>query len=85
MHRWGRLARDRKNWVSERGIRELTCPAEDLVTPECSRIEQMLHQCIVSPEPHPINHPPLSFFIQLICSALREISGVLEEISGIIC
>lgn len=45
----------------------------------------MLHQGIVSPEAHPVNHPPLDFFLLFIRSTLGEISGVLEDISGIVC
>lgn len=85
MHRWDRLTRDYQNRVSERKPEGLTCPAENFVTPEGGRVEQMLHQCIVSPEPHPINHPPLNFLLLLIRGILGEISGVLEDISGIVC
>lgn len=85
MHRLDRLARGYKIRASEQKREKLTGPAENFVTPECGRIEQMLHQGIVSPEPHPIHHPPLSFLFQLIGGTLREISGVLKNISGIVC
>ena len=85
MHRWDRLCRDCKCLISEREMKGLTCPAENFVAPERGRIEEMLHQSIVSPEPHSVNHPPLNLFFLLIGSTLREINGVLKDICGVIC
>jgi hypothetical protein len=85
MHRLGRLTRDRKDRIfKQKKIEGLTRPAENFVTPERGRIEQMLHQCIVSPETHPINHTPLNFLL-FICGTFRKIGSVLEDIGGVVC
>ena len=85
MHRWDRLRRNCECRNSVRGMDGLTRPTEDLVAPECGRIEEMLHQGVVSPEAHSVNHPPLDLFLLVISGTLRKINGVLEDICRVIC
>ena len=85
MHRWDRLGRSCKCLISEREMEGLTRPAEDFITPECGRIEEMLHQSIVSPESHSVDHPPFNLFLLFIRGTLGEIDGLLEDIGGVIC
>jgi hypothetical protein len=43
-----------------------TSPGENLVPPECSSVVQMLHESIMAPKAHAVNHAPLDILIVFI-------------------
>lgn len=59
-----------------------TGPADDLVSPVRRGLVQVLHQGVVPPQPHPVDHPPLvslRLCIVLFVRVLEHVGRVVRE------
>jgi hypothetical protein len=56
----------------------LTCPAYNFVTPKCGGLIQVLHERIVSPQSHPVDHAPFVFAL-IILRVLKYICSVVGK------
>jgi hypothetical protein len=79
-------------WIILRAVREWrgietrrTCPADYFVAPERGGVVEMLHQRVVPPETHAVDHPPLvfAFIVRVIIRILKDVGGVVCERVGV--
>jgi len=56
-----------------------TGPGENLVAPKCGCVVEVLHERIMAPETHAINHSPFKLILILITGILENVSVVIGE------
>ena len=56
-----------------------TGPGEDLVAPKRGGVVQVLHERVVAPEAHAVDHTPLDVFIVFICGDLEYVRVVIGQ------
>ena len=56
-----------------------TGPRENLVTPKRGGVIQVLHERIVTPKAHAVNHTPLDVFIVFVRRDLEHVRVVIGE------
>lgn len=56
-----------------------TGPGENLVTPKRGSVVQVLHERVVAPKAHAVNHTPLDVFIVFICRDLEYVRVVIGQ------